>query len=167
MAYKKGQKVTILVHGAGVVSEEKNHVVAKVSSTHIILEGLEEAPFNVKTLQTPVMFAGFWYEIVKDGAPHVVSAPTKVVKKIQAKSKSEAKRIAIQTGAGVTVRKSNTRRTSPWTIERDEPKAKKAATTTVVNGHDGKRVKLTQKQMERRYGNQLSDENSVRGAYGR
>lgn len=97
MAYKKGQKVTILVHGAGVVSEEKGHVIAKVSSTHIILEGLEEAPFNVKTLQTPVMFAGFWYEIVREATPYVVSAPPKVVKTIQAKSKSEAKRLAIQT----------------------------------------------------------------------
>src|SRR5271157_2603957 len=110
MSYKKGQKVTILVHGAGVTSEEKGHVIEKVGTTHFMLEGLENAPFDVKTGQTPVLFAGFWYEIK-------VEKPVPV-----AKSKSEAKRLSVQTG---------------------------------------KKVEYKPKEMKRRYGKQLSDENSV------
>jgi len=120
---KKGQRVTINVHGAGVTSVEKGHIVSKVTPTKIFLEGLENAEFDLKTGRTkPCEYTGFWFEIV----PSVENPVT---------SKSEVKRLAIQ----------------------------KAKTTTVTT-HEGKKVKLTDKQMKKRYGkSQLAEENSVRG----
>ena len=83
---KKGQKVTIHVHGAGVTSVEKGHTVASVSPKKITLEGLENSVFDAKTGRTPQCeYTGFWFEIV----PTVENPVT---------SKSEVKRIAAMKG---------------------------------------------------------------------
>jgi hypothetical protein len=80
---KKGQKVTINVHGAGVVSVEKGHIVASVSKTKIILENLESIFDATTGRTTPCEYTGFWFEIV----PTVENPVT---------SKSQVKRLAIQ-----------------------------------------------------------------------
>jgi hypothetical protein len=60
MKFKKGQKVTVLVHGAGVTSKEA-HVVEKVTKKEVFVDGLEEG-FPLPTLRRDGVF-GFWLEV--------------------------------------------------------------------------------------------------------
>src|SRR5208282_5485403 len=83
MKIKRGQKVDILVHGAGVVSEEKSHTVARVTKTQFFLEGLDSVAFDLKSGKTGMLTFGFWYETKLASEPVVVS-------------KSQSKRLAIQ-----------------------------------------------------------------------
>ena len=59
--FKKGEKVRLLVHGAGVTSEETG-VVESVTKNAIKLEN-EDRLYNPKTGHSEVGFAGFWFEI--------------------------------------------------------------------------------------------------------
>jgi len=60
MTFKKGQKVRLLVHGAGVTSEETT-TIASVSKNAI--EDKDGRLYSPKTGETAVGFAGFWFEL--------------------------------------------------------------------------------------------------------
>jgi len=59
--FKKGQKVRMALHGAGVTSYT-NEVVERVSKGQVWLEETE-IPLDAVTGQSEVDFFGFWREI--------------------------------------------------------------------------------------------------------
>jgi hypothetical protein len=66
MKLKKGMKVGLAVHGAGVISYESDHEVEKITKKGIKLEAFESDDylFDKDTLSTQVLFGGFRFRII-------------------------------------------------------------------------------------------------------
>jgi len=63
---KKGDKVTILIHGAGYVSKEK-HSIEEIDDKSLKVEGLSNIFYKDKkgNYRTHISSFGFWFEIEK------------------------------------------------------------------------------------------------------
>jgi hypothetical protein len=61
MAFKKGQKVRLFVHGAGVVSEETK-TIQRVTKTAVYDGDREYDPKTGRNLEEDTIF-GFWFQI--------------------------------------------------------------------------------------------------------
>jgi hypothetical protein len=66
MKLKKGMKVGIAIHGAGVISYEPDHEVDKITKKGVKLSAFDSDYylFNKETLLTSVMFGGFLFRII-------------------------------------------------------------------------------------------------------
>jgi len=83
--FKKGQKVRLLVHGAGVTSEE-TATITKVTKTAVFDED-RQYDINGKS---EVGFAGFWFEL-KPFATPILTTPAKV-KVVNTKARFESRK---------------------------------------------------------------------------
>lgn len=82
MTWKKGQKCRLLVHGAGVTTEETT-TIASVSKNAVICA--DGRFYNPQNGHSEVGFAGFWFELLP-------MKPKKAAPKKKAKLKAKAAR---------------------------------------------------------------------------